>query len=123
MKRSRLLLAVLIPLAACDELTSPNVDPDAPANVTYQLIPSGDPNSPAGVLLSWDVPTSGRANSFNVYGRSSSAGQWFLRATTTSPTFHDVGTPSLQYYVSTRDANGNEIAQSPIVTIDLSILL
>ena len=24
--------------------------------------PSGDPNAPLGVLLSWDVPTSGRAN-------------------------------------------------------------
>ena len=123
MKLSRLLLAALIPIAACDELTSPNADPDAPANVTYQLIPSGDPSAPAGVLLSWDVPASGRANSFNVYGRSSASGQWFLRATTTSPTFHDVGTPSSQYYVSTRDANGNEIAQSAVITIDLSLRL
>jgi len=120
---SRLLLAALIPLAACDELTSPKADPDAPANVTYQLIPSGDPNAPAGVLLSWDVPRSGRANSFNVYGRSVAGGQWYLRATTTSPTFHDAGTPSVQYYVSTRDSDGNEIAQSPVLTIDLSIRL
>ena len=123
MKLSRFLLAALIPLAACDDLTGPNADPDAPANVTYQLIPSGDPTSPAGVLLSWDVPRSGRANSFNVYARSSTAGQWFLRATTTSPTFHDAGTPAAQYYVSTRDADGNEIAQSAVVTIDLSIRL
>jgi hypothetical protein len=123
MKFSRLLLAALIPLAACDELTSPDVDPDAPAHVTYQLIPSGDPNAPAGVLLSWDVPTSGRANSFNVYGRSSAAGEWFLRATTTSPTFHDSGTPSRQYYVATRDEAGNEIARSEVVTIDLSVRL
>jgi hypothetical protein len=69
------------------------------------------------------VPQSGRANSFNVYGRSSTAGQWFLRATTTSPTFHDAGTPAAQYYVGTRDADGNEIARSAIVTIDLSIRL
>jgi hypothetical protein len=123
MKVTRLLLAALIPLAACDELTSPNVDPDAPAHVTYQLIPSGDPNAPAGVLLSWDVPSSGRANSFNVYARSSTSAQWLLRATTTSPTFHDAGTPSAQYYVATRDVDGNEIAQSAVVTIDLSARL
>ena len=123
MKVSRLLLAALIPIAACDELTSAPNDPDAPANVTYQLIPSGDPNAPSGVLLSWDVPRSGRANSFNVYARSSSAAQWYLRATTTSPTFHDLGTPYPQYYVSTRDADGNEIAQSNIVTINLTLRL
>ena len=45
--------------------------------------------------------------------------QWQLRATTTSPTFHDAGVPEAQYYVTTRDANGNELAQSTIVTIDL----
>src|SRR5947208_14380373 len=115
MRLTRLLLAAVLPLAACEDLTGPATDPDAPANVTYQLIPSGDPSSPAGVLLTWAVPTSGRANSFNVYGRSSSTGQWNLRATTTSPTFHDAGIPEAQYYVSTRDTNGNEIAQSAIV--------
>jgi hypothetical protein len=97
MRLTRLILAVLVPLAACDDLTGPAVDPDAPANLTYQLLPSGDPAAPAGVILSWDVPQSGRANSFNVYGRTSSAAQWQLRATTTSPTFHDAGTPDAQY--------------------------
>jgi hypothetical protein len=123
MRLARLILAVLLPLAACEDIVGPTTNPDAPANVTYQLIPSGDPNTPAGVLLTWDVPTSGRANSFNVYARSSSTGQWNLRATTTSPTFHDAGVPEAQYYVSTRDANGNEIAQSAIVTIDLQARL
>ena len=118
MRLTRLLLAAVLPLAACDELTAPTTDPDAPANVTYQLIPSGDPNAPAGVMLTWDVPASGRANSFNVYSRSSANASWNLRATTTSPTFHDAGVPETQYYVGTRDANGNEIAQSPIVVID-----
>ena len=119
MRLNRLMLAVLIPLAACEEITNPVTDPDAAANVTYQLIPSGDPNAPAGVLLSWDVPRSGRANSFNVYGRESTAGNWLLRATTTSPTFHDAGTPDAQYYIATRDVDGNEIAESAVVTIDL----
>src|SRR3569623_534773 len=69
--------------AACDDLLGPN-SPDAPANLTYQLIPSGSPGSPLGVLLTWDIPRSGRANAFNVYARSNGNG-WALRATTTSP--------------------------------------
>ncbi|HTE44847.1 MAG TPA: hypothetical protein VK636_06355, partial [Gemmatimonadaceae bacterium] len=119
MRLSRLMLAVLFPLAACDELTGPAVDPDAPANLTYQLVPSGDPTAPSGVLLSWDVPTSGRAVSFNVYGRSTATAEWLLRATTTSPTFHDAGTPQSQYYVSARNAAGNELGQTPILSVDL----
>ena len=122
MRLNRLILAAIVPLTgltACDELTGLGTDPDAPANVTYELLPSGDPNAPAGVLLTWDVPRSGRANAFNVYGRQTAGTGWQLRATTTSPTFHDAGVPEAQYYVATRDADGQEIAQSNIVTIDL----
>jgi len=119
MRLSRLMLAVLVPLIACDGLTNPLSDPDAPTNLTYQLVPSGVPTAPAGVLLSWDVPRSGRANSFNVYSRSSAGHDWQLRATTTSPTFHDAGAPDGQYYVTSRDVDNNEIGQSAIVTIDL----
>jgi hypothetical protein len=119
-KLSRLLLIAVAPLAACDDLlTGLAADPDAPANVSYQLIPSGDPNAPLGVLLSWDLPRSGRANSFNVYGRTTRGGGWDLRATTTSTSFHDAGTPELQYYVSTRDAQGQEIAESDVITVDI----
>ena len=120
MRLSRLLLVLAVPIVACEEFTGLTTEPDAPANVTYQLVPSGDPSAPLGVLLSWDVPRSGRANSFNVYGRPSSASAWNLRATTTSPTFHDAGVPEAQYYVSTLDVNNNEIARSDIVTIDLA---
>jgi hypothetical protein len=119
MKLSRLLLAALLPLAACDDLTGIITDPDAPGRLTYQLIPSGDPDAPLGVLLSWQFPTGGAANSFNVYARSTTNGTWNLRATTTSLTFHDMGVPERQYYVATRDANGNELAESDVVTIDL----
>jgi hypothetical protein len=123
MRLSRFVLAALVPLvplAACDELTGIGADPDAPANVTYELTPSGDPNAPAGVILSWDAPRSGRANAFNVYGRQAAGAAWQLRATTTSPTFHDAGVPEAQYYIATRDADGNEIAQSAVVTIDFA---
>jgi hypothetical protein len=122
MRLSRLLIALAAPmsLAACGEFTGITVNDDAPANLSYQLVPSGDPANPLGVLLSWDVPTSGRANAFNVYGRTNAAGTWELRATTTSPTFHDAGIPEVQYYVATRDVNGDELGQSSIVTIDLN---
>ena len=123
MKLERLFLVLALPLAACDSLTSPGTNPDSPANVTYELIPSGNPGAPAGVILSWDVPQSGRANSFNVYGRTTATAQWQLRATTTSPTFHDAGMPEVQYYVTTRDANGNELGQSQTLMIDLTTRL
>jgi hypothetical protein len=111
--------AAVASLTACGELTGIVTDPDAPSNVTYELVPSGDPNSPSGVLLSWDVPSSGRGNAFNVYGRLRPGDPWQLRATTTSPTFHDVGVPEAQYYIATRDGNGQDIAQSAVLTIDL----
>lgn len=122
MKLNRLFLAALLPLAACNLDMTGVLDPDAPANLTYQLIPSGDPSAPLGVLLTWDIPRSGRANAFNVYGRAN-GGEWQLRATTTSPTFHDAGVPDAQYYVATRDVDGNEISESNVVTIDLGARL
>jgi hypothetical protein len=116
-----LMLAAVIPaMTACEDMLGPGGDPDAPAHVTYELIPNGNPRAPAGVLLSWDVPASGRANSFTVYARNSAGAQWQLRATTTSASFHDAGLPEAQYYVATRDQGGNEIAQSSIVAIDFA---
>lgn len=118
MKLFRWIVAALLPLAAACEALTGLTDPDAPAHLTYQLIPSGNPGAPYGVLLSWEIPASGRANAFNVYARSTGAA-WVLRATTTSPTFHDAGQPEAQYYVATRDENGDEIGQSNVVTVDL----
>jgi hypothetical protein len=119
MRLSRLAVAALVALAACEDLVGPGGDPDAPANLTYQLTPSGDPNAPLAVLLSWDVPRSGRGTAFNVYGRTGPGDAWQLRATTTSPTFHDAGVPDVEYYVATRDDAGDELARSNVVTIDL----
>src|SRR3954466_10817638 len=107
MRLSRWLVIALLPITACDELTAVFTDPDAPGNLTYQLTPSGDPNAPLAVLLTWDVPRSNNANAFNVYGRVG-GGDWQLRGTTTSNTFHDAGVPDVQYYVASQDLNGNE---------------
>ncbi len=51
----RLLLVVAgLAAAACrSDTVSPSPLP-APQNLAYELDPSGDPNSPAGILLAWD---------------------------------------------------------------------
>lgn len=118
MRKSPLVIALVAALAACDgTLLGPNADPDAPGNLSYHLVPSGDPNVPLGLLLTWDPPPSGRAVTFDVYG--SDAGQdWVRRATTTSPTFYDAGVPQDQYYVVAVDQNGQELGQSQTVSID-----
>lgn len=111
-------LTAVVPLTACDITDATGIDPNAPTNLSYQLIPSGDPNVPLGVLLSWDPPSSGRAVAFDVYGRVSSNGDWQLRATTTSPSFHDLYT-ELQYYVVANDGNGDPLGETPVITIDM----
>lgn len=113
-----LLLASVVPLAACDLADPTGIDPNAPSNLRYELIPSGDPNVPLGVILSWDAPRSGEAVAFDVYGRASNGGNWDLRATTTSPSFHDVY-PELQYYVVANDAEGNPLGQTSVLTVDM----
>ena len=112
-----LMLAVIAPLAACDLTDITGVDPDTPSGLTYQLLPSGDPNVPLGVILSWAAPRSGLAATYDIYGRSYQ-GNWELRATTTSTSFHDVY-PEYQYYVVANDVDGNQLGQTPTITIDL----
>src|SRR5262245_27285047 len=109
MRYSRLLvlaLPVLALFARSGSNTRRPFDPAAPTDLTYQLIPSGNPNAPLGVLLTWTPPSSGVAIAFHVFGRSSSGSEWQRRATTTSNTFHDNGIPQLQYYVTANDAEG-----------------
>jgi hypothetical protein len=118
----KLGLLMLVGLAACNiDGGLPRVDPDAPTNLTFQLVPSGDPNVPLGILLSWDPPSNGRAIVFDVYGRS--GGNWIRRATTTSTTFHDAGVPQQQYYVEAFDQDGIEMGRSETLVVDLSIRL
>jgi hypothetical protein len=94
------------------------VGPSTPANLTYELDPSGDPNRPLGILLLWDdVPDAGLA-SYRIYSRASTSGSFGLRGETTSNTFHDNGVPHLQYLVTAVDVNGNESASSNVITVD-----
>ncbi|HKW48825.1 MAG TPA: hypothetical protein VJN70_15350 [Gemmatimonadaceae bacterium] len=121
MRLARLVVAIVAlvgPIEACDLTDVTGIDPNAPTNLTYQLIPSGNPNAPLGVILSWDVPASGAAVAFDVYGRASTGDEWSLLATTTSPSFHDV-VPELQYYVVANDDQGNFLGQTHTITVDL----
>lgn len=113
-----LVLASVIPLAACDLTDATGIDPNAPSNLSYQLIPSGDPNAPLGILLTWDAPRSGRAVAFDVFGRASTSSDWALRATTTSPSFHDIY-PEQQYYIVANDEQGDPLGQTQAITVDL----
>ena len=112
------VVALVGPLAACDLTDVTGIDPNAPSNLTYQLIPSGNPNAPLGIILSWDVPASGLAVSFDVYGRATTSDAWSLRATTTSPSFHDL-VPETQYYVVANDDQGSFLGQTSTITVDL----
>ena len=92
--------------------------PSTPANLSYQLEPSGDPNRPMGILLVWDDVTDANLASYRVYSRASTSGSFDLRGETTSNTFHDNGVPFLQYLVTAVDANGMESGNSNVITVD-----
>src|SRR5215210_6426713 len=119
----KLAMLLLVGLAACDiEGGVAPIDPNDPTNLTFQLTPSGDPNVPLGVLLSWDPPSSNRAVVFDVYGRSGGSG-WVRRATTTSTTFHDAGVPQSQYYVVAFAEDGQEMGRTANLIVDLTVRL
>lgn len=113
-----------IALTACtrygDDITNPANDAgvEAPYDLRYQLIPSGDSRAPDGILLSWIDPGDDRIASFVVYSRGSTSGQWSRRAETSSSSFHDVGIPHLQYFVVAEDDFGNESRPSNTITVD-----
>ena len=109
---------MLAAISACEPGVFAPADPDEPTDLVYQLIPSGDPDAPLGILLQWTEPSSGRANSYDVYARSSTNEEFGLRATTTSPSFHDAGEPQLQYYVQALDQDDAELGRSNVVTVD-----
>ena len=121
----RLILAALVAVVACggDRTNAPDDDLPTPTGLTYQLVPSGFPDSPDGVLLSWDDVADENTSAYVVYSRNSSSDSWHRRAETTSPTFHDAGYPAYGYYVVTRDERGDESVPSNSVTIDVRLHL
>jgi hypothetical protein len=115
----RFLPAGLVVFAlACQETNNGGGEPSAPTNLTYRLEPSGDPESPSGIVLAWDDVPDGDLESYQVYSRGSTGSSFGLRAATTSNTFHDNGVPHLEYFVTALDTEGNESASSNVVRID-----
>jgi len=119
--RSRALALVLVAsvAAGCENKTLFLSALPAPANLAYQLEPSGDPNQPAGILLVWDDETDPSLASYRIYSRGLEQrrlGATRLRLPPT--TFHDNGVPHLQYYVTAVDVDGNESDPSAAVTVD-----
>jgi hypothetical protein len=116
-----ILSFVLLVAAACQPgLVGPGggSSPSTPANLSYELEPSGDPNRPLGILLLWDDVTDANLGSYRIYSRSSSSGSFSLRGETSSNTFHDNGVPHLQYLVSAVNTSGGESGNSNMITVD-----
>jgi hypothetical protein len=109
---------VTLVAAACQETVLVGSGPSTPANLSYELEPSGDPDRPLGILLSWDAVPDGNLASYRVYSRGSSTGSYGLRGETTSNTFHDNGVPHLDYFVTAVDDNGDESDASNVITVD-----
>jgi hypothetical protein len=116
--RQRGLVVLMLVATACEPGVLAPTDPDEPTDLFYQLVPSGDPDAPAGILLHWTAPRSGRALAYDVYARSSTREDFALRATTTSVSFHDAGLPQLEYYVQALDENNQEMGATGVVVVD-----
>lgn len=120
MRRSVVWMLFAMGIAACTDYEG-DLGPDeleAPTDLTYQLIPSGDPENPDGILLSWTDPGDPDIEVFAIYSRGSTSSSWSRRAATTSTTFHDAGFPHLQYYVVSEDGGGNQSGPSNSITVD-----
>ncbi len=94
-----------------------------PTNLSYQVEPSGTPGAPSGILLRWDMETDPSLASYRIYSRASQGASYDLRGETSSNTFHDNGTPDLQYYVTAVSADGGESDASNVITVNESLAL
>jgi hypothetical protein len=103
--------------------TITTVVPNPPADLSYQVDPSGNPGAPSGILLRWDLSNDPSLGSYRVYSRAAQGASFDLRGETTSNTFHDDGIPDLQYYVTAVAVDGGESDPSNVVTVDESLAL
>lgn len=112
------LLVAASAIGCRQELVAPGGGPSTPANLTYELEPSGDPNRPLGILLFWDDVAEANLSSYRIYSRASGSGSFGLRGETSSNSFHDNGVPHLEYLVTAVDVNGRESNSSNVITVD-----
>jgi len=88
----------------------------APTGLTYELEPSGDPLAPSGLLLRWLEPPNTAVDFYRIYSRDGGSA-FALRGETSSISFHDVGIPHYEYYV-TAIVGSAESQASNIVQVD-----
>ncbi len=112
------LLVAVSAIGCRQELVAPGGGPSTPANLTYELEPSGEPSRPLGILLFWDDVTDANLASYRIYSRASGSGSFGLRGETSSNSFHDNGVPHLEYLVTAVDVNGRESNSSNVITVD-----
>ncbi len=124
-------MVVIGALVACNDnnnlSTVPsNVTLPVPTGLVYQLNIGEQVGSDSiiypGVLLSW-IPGNDPdtlVNDFAVYGSqdTSNTANSTLRAITTSPSFHDAGTPQNFYFVTSQDVAGDQSGASNVVKIN-----
>lgn len=114
-------LIVLLAIAACDDVyyDDPSYgDLPIPTGVTYEVEPVGTGSHPAGILLRWDTTYDPDVVEWHVYSRAAGSGSFSYRGATNSTSYHDRGTPYLQYYVVSADLDGFESAASAVVTVN-----
>lgn len=118
------VLAATVLMSACASAYGDQfVDLPVPQDVSYQVEPVGTGSAPSGILLRWDGTNDPNVTEWHVYSRATTGEAFQFRAATTSPSFHDAGVPFLQYYVVTADGNGDESAESEVVTVDERLAL
>ena len=109
MKRLLMVCLGFATLSGCeDEIVVAPVPPQPPAALAYVLEPSGDPATPAGLLLHWEPSPSANLAVYRVYSRPGTSGSYDLRGETTSTTFHDTGVPDGSYAVAAVSLEGGE---------------
>lgn len=116
-----LLCLVLVATVGCQQYvvdSGGGNGPSTPANLSYELEPSGDPNRPMGILLFWDGVTDANLSSYRIYSRASSSGTFGVRGETSSNTFHDNGIPHVEYFVTAVNDNGEESGGSNSIIVD-----
>jgi hypothetical protein len=106
----------LLSVAACTQATAPSIA--APTNLTYELQASGDPSSPAGIILSWDAVQDPALQAYRVYSRQQDGAPFDFLGETVSTTFHVAGVPDLDYEVTAVATNGDESDRSVPVRVD-----
>ena len=120
--REAAVLLTLPFLAGCADLVGGNDSRD-PTNLTWSVTTETTGGTIGGIMLRWDPPRARDAWSYAVFGRASTAGEWYLIGITTSTTFHDAGAPQRQYVVVARDEDDVEFGRTRTITIELAAAL